>query len=670
MLKRRQQQDGLLRELTRRAEKPPWNPSFSTAFRLIILIRVAAAMYTSVTMDCDEVFNYWEPLHFMLYGYGFQTWEYSPLYAIRSWFYLALHAWPGWLVSSIHTHDKVGNLLLCSYMLSLAWQRPVFFALRIMLGFVSSAAEARFYRAIVESVNVRVGRYTLILMIFSAGMWNAATTFLPSTFAMYASMLAYSFAMSPVSSSFQRTVLATVCFAAGAIVGWPFSIVLAVPFVFEELVLSGAQTVKPGQAAIWARDRFARLFAAGLVASLVLLVAIAFDSFWYEKLVVAPLNIVTYNILATSPESGPQIYGVEPWYFYLFNLALNFNLALPLSLVSLPVLAFSRLFDSKRISSGLSHKDRTSNAVLVAVRLAPWYIWLGLLSSQPHKEERFMFPAYPLLCFNAAVTLYCIRGWIEKVYTGYTKSAFKASQTKIFARFTMAILTLATLLSASRILAVQRYYHAPMDVAFHFSTIELPTLALKRFPELYPQVLSDRSKDYATAIASAEEFVDLAPLRSLNISICYGKEWYRFTGHHTIPNEVSANFIASDFHGQLPKKFESAIQTGWQGRQSVASKIPTGFNAVNREETEGRFVSIETCSYLVDLDYLHRPAPDASSLEKRYAIDPAWERVICFDFLDSQLTPQLSRALWLPIPHYRRQVVYGDYCLLRNSALL
>lgn len=26
--------------------------------------------------DCDEVFNYWEPLHFLLYRSGFQTWEY------------------------------------------------------------------------------------------------------------------------------------------------------------------------------------------------------------------------------------------------------------------------------------------------------------------------------------------------------------------------------------------------------------------------------------------------------------------------------------------------------------------------------------------------------------------------------------------------------------------
>lgn len=38
-----------------------------------------------------QVFNFWEPLHFADRGYGFQTWELSPAYAIRSWAYVLLH---------------------------------------------------------------------------------------------------------------------------------------------------------------------------------------------------------------------------------------------------------------------------------------------------------------------------------------------------------------------------------------------------------------------------------------------------------------------------------------------------------------------------------------------------------------------------------------------------
>ncbi|TQD83453.1 hypothetical protein C1H46_030999 [Malus baccata] len=44
------------------------------------LVALGMLRYMSATSniihDCDEVFNYWEPLHFLLYKSGFQTWEY------------------------------------------------------------------------------------------------------------------------------------------------------------------------------------------------------------------------------------------------------------------------------------------------------------------------------------------------------------------------------------------------------------------------------------------------------------------------------------------------------------------------------------------------------------------------------------------------------------------
>ena len=41
-----------------------------------------------------SVFNFWEPLHYLDRGHGFQTWETSPAYAIRSYAYIALHLVP------------------------------------------------------------------------------------------------------------------------------------------------------------------------------------------------------------------------------------------------------------------------------------------------------------------------------------------------------------------------------------------------------------------------------------------------------------------------------------------------------------------------------------------------------------------------------------------------
>lgn len=49
---------------------------------------------------------------------------------------------------------------------------------------------------------------------------------------------------------------------------------------------------------------------------------IAIDSIYYNKLVIAPWNIVRYNVLGGA---GPELYGTEPFTFYIINGFLNFN---------------------------------------------------------------------------------------------------------------------------------------------------------------------------------------------------------------------------------------------------------------------------------------------------------------------------------------------------------
>lgn len=45
------------------------------------------------TSRVSIVFNFFEPLHYLTFNNGFQTWELSPEHAIRSWTYILLH-WP------------------------------------------------------------------------------------------------------------------------------------------------------------------------------------------------------------------------------------------------------------------------------------------------------------------------------------------------------------------------------------------------------------------------------------------------------------------------------------------------------------------------------------------------------------------------------------------------
>ncbi|GFS10463.1 mannosyltransferase [Elysia marginata] len=61
---------------------------------------------------------------------------------------------------------------------------------------------------------------------------------------------------------------------------------------------------------------------------------------FYGKLVVAPLNIILYNVISGH---GPELYGVEPLSYYIINGFLNFNFAFFLALVSLPFLMICTL---------------------------------------------------------------------------------------------------------------------------------------------------------------------------------------------------------------------------------------------------------------------------------------------------------------------------------------
>lgn len=107
----------------------PWTPSTSTAFKALLSARLCAAVWSNIS-DCDETFNYWEPAHYLIHGTGFQTWEYSPVYAIRSYAYLWIYALPAFIYSTL----VQANQLL------------VFYYTRCILGFCCALCEAYLYR--------------------------------------------------------------------------------------------------------------------------------------------------------------------------------------------------------------------------------------------------------------------------------------------------------------------------------------------------------------------------------------------------------------------------------------------------------------------------------------------------------------------------------------------
>lgn len=76
----------------------------------------------------------------------------------------------------------------------------------------------------------------MIAMVISPGMYHAAPAYLPSTFAMYTTMLGFSAFMD--WSGAIRTAEGITWFSIGAILGWPFAGALVLPFLAEEVIMS------------------------------------------------------------------------------------------------------------------------------------------------------------------------------------------------------------------------------------------------------------------------------------------------------------------------------------------------------------------------------------------------------------------------------------------------
>ncbi|KAJ2963923.1 hypothetical protein NQZ79_g1157 [Umbelopsis isabellina] len=636
--------------------------------------RCAAALYSIIT-DCDEVFNYWEPTHWLQYGFGLQTWEYSPEFTIRSWSYISVHAVLGW-IGSLFAKSKI----------------QVFYFLRIMLGAISAFAEARFYRTVVEEINPHVGRYLLVALVGSAGMFQAAVAYLPSSFSMITTMMAFSFVLQPPTNfSRNRTYGATFFFGLGALLGWPFCAALGIPFVIEEVSIYGREmqvdekgnVVKLPKPAKWRMKRAMRLGEAMLLSFVAISAPIvAIDYFFYGKAQFVPLNIVLYNVFSGS-DKGPSIFGTEPWWFYIINGFLNFNIVFVMALGSAVCVLITMYVDRNRISNNATpgFSGVVSPYILLALKLVPFYIWFTIFTLQPHKEERFLYVAYPLICLNFAISLFLVRGWMHRA-TGLLGTSV-TTRLYIVKYFTTSIMLGATIVSLSRVLALSKYYSAPKEVY---------TALWNRDPNARVLSFDYLNEDYRYDSTLGEK------------TLCVGKEWYRFPSSYFLPNDVRLGIVKSDFDGQLPKPFIEDLEefqyddasTGKVVSQKLrqykfhgSSQIQPGFNDLNVEDPSVYVrhlfasdsllkyvinqifmpkVELSQCDFMVDSDFPMRyvnGGESSSTYEPRYIQDTKhWEAIACKPFLDAANSHRLSRAFWVP---GAKRLQWGEYCLLAKK---
>lgn len=208
-------------------------------------------------------------------------------------------------------------------------------------------------------------------------------------------------------------------------------------------------------------------------------------------------------------------------------------------------------WSARRISI-FSHSDRfqalfrmldKNTGNVVSLRMGtisvPFLLWFSVFTAQPHKEERFMFVAYPALCLNAAIAYHVIlAAWgsiSSKLTNGKSQEVYKIRE---FLSWTVLGLPLAAtaLLSLSRVLAVVSAYSAPLDI-------------------------------YEGLPANATG------------NLCIAKEWYRFPSSYFLPNGVRAKFLKSAFDGLLPGEFPENTST-WS--RPGTWMVPEGMNDENK----------------------------------------------------------------------------------------
>ena len=117
----------------------------------------------------------------------------------------------------------------------------------------------------------------------------------------------------------------------------------------------------------------------------------------------APLFQLRSSVCTSTSGGGDELYGVEPLSYYVKNLALNWNAVAVLGLLSLPLVLLSGGAQGAFSVSSSSSKSPSSSGI--GWVLLPLYLWLAVVVPRPHKEERFLFPIYPILCAGAALVV-------------------------------------------------------------------------------------------------------------------------------------------------------------------------------------------------------------------------------------------------------------------------
>ncbi|CAH9085168.1 unnamed protein product [Cuscuta epithymum] len=408
------------------------------------------------------------------------------------------------------------------------------------------------------------------MLCLTSGCFFASTSFLPSSFAMYAMSLSSALFL------FEKPAMAVAVAATGVIVGWPFSMLAFLPITVYSLV-----------------RRFQQVFLTGVITSIVVVVfSILVDHFYYKKWTSSVVNLMLYNALGGGQS---HLYGTEGPLFYLRNGFNNFNIGFVLALLFIGIFPIA--------------KKKYDRELLVVI--SPVYIWLAFMSLQPHKEERFLYPIYPLICIAASAVIESFPDLFRDKYNPYDPNVLV-----VVSKFLRPVaLGLILCASHARTFSLINGYSAPLEIYKHL--------------------------DYHDDVGAGA-------------TLCVGSEWHRFPTSFLVPEYVDkVRWLDDGFRGLLPLPFNTSL-----GGTSAA---PSYFNNKNKASDNQYLTNPDECTFLIELQ-LQRPHLTRGSDSSK------WEVVAAFPYLDRELSPPLYRSFFIPY-RWQQMNVFGRYKLLRRIGI-
>lgn len=526
-------------------------------------------------------------MNFLLRGFGKETWEYSPTYAIRSWAYLLPLAIPLYPITKIIDYYKFQPQIS-------------FYLIRIIIGSFTLYSELHLFTTLQNYIDTQISWLYLIFTTLSPGMSHASIAFLPSSFAMNCTTLATSNLIKYFhGKSIRNAILVTLWFSIGGIFGWPFVLILA---VFSTIIIFAQNFLNV--------RKFKRYIGWSFLIFLInIAISMEIDSNFYSKTVLVPLNIVLYNVIFANENSGPNIFGVEPLSYYIKNLILNFHFIAPLAYIGVFLLPIIMFISPKK------NMYKISSLEMFTI-LSPIIIWSGVFFSQPHKEERFLYPIYSTILLSASFTIHYLLNFSTQIISKF--KSFKKIGNLINILGILTIILLHQILSISRILSLSTNYIAPLQVYN-----KLPTNATG--------------------------------------NLCVGREWYRYPSSFFLSKNLRLRFIKSNFDGLLPGDFNENLS-----KFDSISSIPLNMNNLNQFDSSKIF-DFNNCDYAIDITQsVDIEGNEIEFIDNKGNIKQGWELISSYPFLNNEESKGIGRILYIPSvlnEIFKTKLVYHQYNL-------